>query len=148
MSLPAAWVDHLFAKLATRYGAEFSGKYRDIDPALVKADWAEVLNGLSGDAIALGLRSLPNDKAPNAMQFRALCFISAPPAFAPALPAPKADIGRVKQLVGRLSEKPTTRRTMAQECIENIHAASKRAPLTAGQRHVLACCEAITGVNA
>ena len=58
MPLPELWVDHLFAKLSVRWGAAFMRQWPDTDPALVKADWSEVLDGCGGDSIAYALRYL------------------------------------------------------------------------------------------
>lgn len=102
MPLRADWVDALFARLSIRYGVAFSAQYRDLDPAAVKADWAEVLSGLSGEAIAHGLRCLPEDRPPNAMQFRRLCYIARPPVFGRALPAPMPNIQKIRELVAHL----------------------------------------------
>jgi len=102
MPLPISWVDHLFAKLSVRYGAAFLRQWPDAEPALVKADWAEVLDGTAGSSMSYALRYLPNTP-PNAMQFRALCR-SAPRPDVPALPAPDApaDPERVRAIVAQL----------------------------------------------
>lgn len=90
MPLPRSWVDALFAKLSVRYGEAFLRQYGDADPEVIKADWADVLDGFQAwpDGIAYGLRHLPTDRPPNAAQFRAICN-SAPREDAMALPAPK-----------------------------------------------------------
>jgi hypothetical protein len=72
MSLPASWVDALFAKLTVRYGLAFMRQWPDADPDLIKADWAEVLDGVSGDAIAYALAYLPVTPV-TALQFREIC---------------------------------------------------------------------------
>ena len=102
MPLPASWVDHLIAKLSVRYGAAFMRQWPDTDPALVKADWAEVLDGVRGDSISYALRFLPVNP-PNAIQFRDVCR-RAPADASTALPAPyvKADPSRVAAIMGRL----------------------------------------------
>ena len=75
MSLPAAWVESLFARLTVRYGAAFMRQYADLDAASVKADWGDVLGGFAGkpEAIRYALDHLPSDRPLNAMQFRAIC---------------------------------------------------------------------------
>lgn len=90
MSLPALWVDRLFAKLAVRYGVAFTRQYEGLDIAAVKEDWADVLAGFDGESIAYALRYLPAEKPPTAMQFRDLCR-RAPRREDPALPAPKTE---------------------------------------------------------
>lgn len=81
----------MFAKLTVRYGAAFMRQYADLDPSLVKADWAELLGGFHcrPDAIRYGLENLPPDRPPNAMQFRAMCNLR-PDKALPALPAPES----------------------------------------------------------
>ena len=49
MALPSSWVDHLFARLTVRYGAAFLRQWPDTDLAVVKADWADVLDGVRGE---------------------------------------------------------------------------------------------------
>lgn len=121
MPLPISWVDHLFAKLAIRYGDAFPRQWRDSDPALVKADWAEVLDGTSGGSMSYALRYLPNTP-PNAMQFRALCR-AAPRPDVPALAAPdvRADPDRVRAIVARLKA-PSGSEGLApaEKCARNI----------------------------
>lgn len=67
------WLDDLLAKLTVRYGRAFADQWRDMDPAYVKADWAEVLAGFRDqpEAIAFAIENLP-DKPLNATQFRNL----------------------------------------------------------------------------
>lgn len=85
MPLPLRWVDELFAKLSVSYGDAFPRQYDGMDLALVKANWAEVLDGFKGASIAYGLRNLPQ-RPPNAMQFRDLCRNA--PDTTPRLPPP------------------------------------------------------------
>lgn len=101
--LPSAWVDLLFAKLSVRYGVQFMRQYGDLDPALVKADWSEVLAGFGGEEISYGLKYLPEDRPPNAMQFRALCRRA--PVSAPLLLRDdvQADPERVKAALERMA---------------------------------------------
>ncbi len=73
MSLRADWVDALFARLSVRYGVAFTRQYEGLDLAAVRGDWADVLDGFSGDDIAHALQVLPADKPPNALQFRDAC---------------------------------------------------------------------------
>ena len=73
MALSALWVDRLFDRLVLRYGTAFLRQYGDIEPAAVKADWADVLDGTSAEAIGYALRYLPAERPPNAMQFRDQC---------------------------------------------------------------------------
>ena len=99
MPLPAPWVDHLFGKLAVRWGVAFLRQWQDAEPALVKADWCEVLDGFERhpEAFTYALANLP-DKPLNAIQFRALARCAPTPAVA-ALPEPPADPVRVAKAV-------------------------------------------------
>lgn len=73
MPAPSAWVDALFDRLSARYGVAFLRQYGDLDAAVVKADWAGMLHGLSPQAIRCGLENLP-ERPPHAGQFRRLCL--------------------------------------------------------------------------
>lgn len=119
MPLPASRVDHLFAKLGVRYGAAFMRQWPDTDPDLVKADWAEVLDGVRGDSISYALRYLPVNP-PNAIQFRDICR-RAPVDSGPALPAPvpQADPERVKAIMARFGQ-PTANMPLAEVCARKI----------------------------
>lgn len=146
MSLPAAWVDHLFAKLGARYGVAFTRQYADVDPAMVKADWAEVLSGLSGDGIAYGLQHIPADRPPNAAQFRALC-VARPAADVPRLPSPKASPDRVRAALRSLKQVGSDRAGLspAAFCIHTIHSSpnAQKHGLSMAQRDMIASCARI-----
>lgn len=120
MALPQSWVDHLFGRLAVRYGAAFFRQWPDIDPAAIKADWADVLDGVQGDSITYALRYLPATPV-NAMQFRSLCR-AAPAQNVAALPAPdvKADPDRVRALMARLKAPEDRVESPAQACARYI----------------------------
>jgi len=91
MSLPVEAVERLFDRILAVYGDEFMRKYSAVPMADVKTAWAHQLAGFgtpSGmKAIAWALDNLP-ERAPNAIEFRALC--RATPYSEPmlALPAP------------------------------------------------------------
>ncbi|MCZ2249264.1 MAG: hypothetical protein LC111_10950 [Bacteroidia bacterium] len=121
MPLPQRWVEHLFAKLSVRYGVAFLRQYGDADPALVRADWAEVLDGTSGTSLSYALRYLPVSP-PNAIAFRDLCR-RAPAPEAPRIThdVPPPDPARVQAIVGELG-KPSASAHLspAQQCAANI----------------------------
>jgi hypothetical protein len=73
MALPDSWLDHLFGRLAVRYGDAWLRKWDGVPMSAVRADWAQVLDGVSGDSIAYGLQYLPQDYPPTAAAFKALC---------------------------------------------------------------------------
>lgn len=104
MSLPIAWVDKLFEKLAIRYGREFLGRWEGMPIADIKTDWSDVLSGFRDhpDSIAWALDNLPEVKAPTATEFRALCR-KAPAPNVPQLEAPKASRERMAAELEKLA---------------------------------------------
>lgn len=128
MSLPEAWVEALFSRLAVRYGTAFANQYAGLDPAAVRADWAQVLDGTSGHSIEYALRNLPSDWPPTALKFRDLCRQ------APAKPVPaeqrlgytpdKRDPQRVAAMVAQVRMKAREDRrnelTPAERCYVQI----------------------------
>lgn len=103
MSLPAAWVDKIFAKLTLAYGRDFLARWEGIDLNSVKSDWAHELAGFAAhpEAIAYGLAHLPQ-RAPSVFEFRALAR-SAPAPAMQRLEAPKADPARVAAELAKLA---------------------------------------------
>lgn len=141
MSLPASWVDHLFAKLSVRYGAAFLRQWPDTDPATIKADWADVLSGFDGASLAYALRYLPVTP-PNALQFRDICRRA--PDTTPALPAPelKPQPERVKALLQKVLEGAPKDQTPAERVAAGLRARLEAGEiLNAAQRSILAACE-------
>lgn len=86
MSLPAAWVDRIFDKLALTYGRDFLGRYEGLDLNAVKSDWAHELSGFFAhpSAISHALANLP-DRAPSVIDFRKLARL------APAVEVPRIE---------------------------------------------------------
>lgn len=70
-SLPDDVIDRLFSALTVRYGAPFLDRWRDLDLAVVKGDWARELSGFGRnlEALRYALDHLP-DKPPNVIEFR------------------------------------------------------------------------------
>jgi hypothetical protein len=66
-------LDRLFGKLAVRYGDAWFRKWDGIPMSAVRADWAEVLDGVGPESIGYGLKYLPGDFPPTAAAFRELC---------------------------------------------------------------------------
>jgi hypothetical protein len=99
MRLPDSWVNALFARLTVRYGSGWTRMWEGIDPAAVRADWAEELGGFEQrpGAIKYGLDNLPPDRPPTVQQFRSICN-RVPEAFTPELPPPKADPAVVQRV--------------------------------------------------
>ncbi len=81
-SLPADWVDKIFARLQGAYGREFTGQFSIIDQTTgidigienAKVVWGQELAMFYGNdhAIRHALHSLP-EKAPNVIRFREIC---------------------------------------------------------------------------
>ena len=146
MPLKQSWVDHLFAKLSVRYGAAFLRQWPDADPALVKADWAEVLDGLSRESLAYALRYLPN-APPNAMQFRDLCRRASAPDVQ-RLPAPTEPRERGTEVIALIYSGlvggSRDGLSPAELCIRNIeHIATVRGCTTRVQREMLESCRRV-----
>lgn len=140
MPLPQRWVEHLFAKLSVRYGVAFLRQYGDADPALVRADWAEVLDGTSGTSLSYALRYLPSTP-PHALQFRDMCRRApAPEAPRIAHEATPADHARVLAIVGQLTRPAASAHlSPAQQCAAHILriAADRGGKLSPPQRQQL-----------
>lgn len=101
MALSQRLIDLVFTRMLVRYGAAWVSKWRGIDEAAVRADWAHELDGLGEAAIRYALDHLPADFPPTASQFKALC-INRPEPMPPLLPAPKADPKRVAAELERM----------------------------------------------
>lgn len=144
MALPSSWVDHLFARLTVRYGAAFLRQWPDTDLSVVKADWADVLDGVRGEAISYALRYLPSDKPVNAMQFREVCR-RAPPVELPRIeagPEVKADPKRVAELVAKVCAPPDDDMTPAERVAAGLRARMKAGErLSGAQLAMLRSCE-------
>lgn len=136
MSLPAAWVDRIFDRLAIVYGEEFLARWRAVSLADVKTDWANTLGYYEAEpgAIAWALEHLPSGKPPTSLQFRDLCR-QAPAPEVPRLPEPKADPDRMAAEVAKLREAigvnpapPVDRREWARKILRDVEAGIKRTP--------------------
>jgi hypothetical protein len=125
MALPDAWVDHLFSKLAVRYGDAWIRKWEGIPIAAVRADWAQVLGGLDGNALTYGLANLPPDYPPTAAAFRQACNARPLQDQLPQLPPPTAvQRERLEQLRAGLAEAlaPKDPRAWAQRLLQRAQA--------------------------
>lgn len=91
MPLPFRAVERLFDRLALTYGAEWSGKWRDVDEVALKSMWAHEFSQFEDRLPAIGwaLENLP-PKCPNLIEFKLLCR-QAPREMLVQLDAPKAD---------------------------------------------------------
>jgi nucleotide-binding universal stress UspA family protein len=105
-------VDLIFGKCALVYGRDFAGKWEGMSIAEVKADWLrELAYWLDRpQTIRHALETLPADKPPNVLQFRALCCSAPRESSVPELPAPEMDAegkARVKKMLQDLKTKLT-----------------------------------------
>ena len=103
MSLPAAWTDKIFTKLALAYGREFLSRWEGLDLDDVKSDWGHELAGFEAhpEAISFAFANLPL-KAPTVIEFRAIAR-RAPTPDVPRLEAPRADPERVAAAMAQLA---------------------------------------------
>lgn len=107
MPLDSRTVDAIHTRLLARYGTRWTALYAGVPPEAVKADWADVLDGLQLFGIRRALSLLPMDYVPNAAQFRALA-LSGPPSTvdstAIAADRPPADRPRLVRELSRIAE--------------------------------------------
>lgn len=74
-AVPEAWVDSLFAKMATHYGSRFADLWRGADFDAVRRDWGVELRKLSPEQLRAGVHSLADGcvDAPTLPRFMAHC---------------------------------------------------------------------------
>jgi hypothetical protein len=99
-TLPASWVDRIFARLQGVYGREFTSQFsfvdstgNDIGLANAKGVWAEELGcfALNPDAISFALLNLP-ERSPNAIKFKELCRLAPRPVIEHRMGYNKTDV--------------------------------------------------------
>lgn len=75
MSLPIAWIEKIFARMAMGYGRRFLAQWDGQDLGPVKQMWAEELAGFQDmpEAISYALAHLPSDEPPTVFKFREIC---------------------------------------------------------------------------
>lgn len=103
--LPMKWVEQIFNRLTVCYGRDFINRYEGADLQDVKDDWAHTLGGFvnHAEAIAYGLKNLPDGKPPTAFEFRAICRRAPAPA-RPAIEAPKPDRAKVAEFTSGMKQ--------------------------------------------
>ncbi|MGF6986513.1 hypothetical protein QFZ99_006054 [Paraburkholderia atlantica] len=74
-SIPEHWIERLFARMESIYGARFQDFWRGVsDPADVKAVWREGLAGQSDEALRRGVAALFHERHPPTLpRFLELC---------------------------------------------------------------------------
>jgi hypothetical protein len=102
--LPIEWIEKIFQRLTLVYGRDFLDRWKGIPLADVKADWANTLTGFHAqpECIAFALTSLPEGKAPTALEFRAICR-KAPQPQHQALAAPAVNPAVVQAQLAKAS---------------------------------------------
>lgn len=112
MPLHLRYVDEIHARLAVRYGTAWSAKWQGLDQDAIRADWAEVLDGMQPASIRKALESLPPEFPPTATAFRALGAIPEEHKPAPKLPPP--DPVGLKRIAGAMGGATTRLETPAE----------------------------------
>lgn len=99
MPLDSRVIDRLFEVMHVRYGGAFMAQWPDTDPAIIKADWADVLSayGCKLNALKWAIDNLPA-KPMNAIAFRELAR-SMPDDPVKFLPPIKADAQKVAEAI-------------------------------------------------
>lgn len=125
-ALPDAWVERIFARILVRYGAAWVRMWEGVDMAAVRADWADELAGMQNrpEAIAYGLRYLPQDRPPTVQAFKAQCN-RLPEKDVPSLPSPPADPKVVAAVKQAITETPSDPRAWARR-LKRRHEAGER----------------------
>jgi hypothetical protein len=132
MPLDSRLVDLIHTRLLVRYAAKWINLYQSVDPADVKADWANELEGIPEYAIRYALENLSPDFPPNAAQFKAIC-IRRPDPDMPRLPGPRANPQRVAQAIAQ-AKAALAKRKPLQWAYEMQERESNGERLTEGQR--------------
>lgn len=90
-----------------------------VDAELVRADWAQVLDGVSAEGIAYALEHLPEEFPPTSAYFRKLC--AQRPTVAPvALPPPRGecDMGdAIRQRIEAAAKRANPGRLTPAQCV-------------------------------
>jgi hypothetical protein len=117
MSLPAQWVEKIFAKLTLTYGRDFLGRYEGVEMPDLLADWGYELAAYARcpEAISYALENLPAGRPPNVQDFKALAS-RAPLPLPRALAAPRADPARLAEELAKLQ---SLRNGLAGEAVAN-----------------------------
>lgn len=97
MPLKLETIDAIFARMLARYGSTWVSKWAGVPMDAVKADWAELLDGLPRESIIYALGYLPLEFPPTSAQFLTICR-RAPERAVPALPAPPRDPAKTAEL--------------------------------------------------
>jgi len=105
-SLPSAWIDRLFSRLALTYGNKFADMWRGQDVESVKQMWANEMAGFTADEIRLALETLRTSNPawpPTLYEFMDLCR-PAPPAINPEVAFCEAMRGLERRKRGEMGD--------------------------------------------
>lgn len=75
MPLDPSWIDALFSRFEAMYGQQFVDKWKNMDIAMVKQEWANALHGMNGETIKLALQACRENNIfpPSLPEFYQLC---------------------------------------------------------------------------
>jgi hypothetical protein len=120
MPLDLRWVDRLHQRLLVRYGSRWTSLWAGVDPQLVRADWSDVLDGISPEGISYALAHLPPEFPPSAMQFRALAASRPASTAHLALPPPRGECemgDEVRQRIEAAQQRANPQRLTPAQCV-------------------------------
>jgi len=106
----ATFIDWLFDRLHTTYGASWKRQFDGLPESSVKSQWGYELAWAFGrkEVIRFALENLP-ERPPNGIEFRNLCR-KAPAPTVVLLPEPKADPARVRAALQTIPPAPVVGR--------------------------------------
>lgn len=133
-TLPPDSVDLIFSTMVTTYGSDWFMKWEGIDEDVLRGKWATDLGGYVNrlDAIVYALQHLPVDRPPNSLQFRVICMGAPDPNPAdeprqlPGMPAIKADLSRLRQVMARYNELCAERRKKPRQWAYDLQEREKK----------------------
>jgi hypothetical protein len=138
------WIEEIHMRLLTRYADKWLQKWDGLDMAIVRADWARELDGVTTDGVLFALAHLPPTWPPNAAEFRELIMQRPLPTTAqPRLAGPRASKEAVAEGLARLNavkarfEQPFNSRPLAERAQWALDLQQREAdgyPLTDMQR--------------
>lgn len=108
MPLDPSWIDALFARFEAMYGQQFVDKWKNVDIAMVKQEWADALHGMDREIIKAALQACRENNTfpPSSPEFYQLCrSLRTTPTFQ-KLPKPeyppekaRANIAKIKAML-------------------------------------------------
>jgi hypothetical protein len=72
--IPLNWVEKLFEEMMLSFGKKFADQWQGIDPAKLKAHWAQKMGELTNEEMVRGVKAMRNlDWPPSLPEFMRLC---------------------------------------------------------------------------